>query len=252
MIPSKSLMPESGYTPPTREDRTCLSYWFPKIDGLVPTPRTEIIRTDVELWQLIDGGTPDGYNGLLDAITEAALRMDGLFEDGSGAAFLRTGHTSGKHNWSRCCYLTHDLDGHVKALVEFSAMAGLFGLPTAVWAVREYLSVDPLFRCTAYGGMPVVPERRYFVDGGELLYSIPYWPEQALEEGEPDDHSWREKLATVQQDFSPEAEEMVRKCGAACGGKWSVDVLLTRDGYYVTDMAEAEKSWGWKQDKAEG
>lgn len=38
---------------------------------------------------------------------------------------------------------------------------------------------------------------------------------------------------------------MACKCGELCGGKWSVDVLLTRKGYYVTDMAEAEKSYGW-------
>jgi hypothetical protein len=237
---------EAGYTPPKGDDRTCLGFWFPKIVGIVPTPRTEIIRTNVELWRLLEGEIPDDYYLFLDRLVEAAIRIDGLFEDNMGAAFLRTGHTSGKHDWSRCCYLTHDLDGHVRALVEFSAMAGFFGLPTEVWAVREYLPVEPLFRCTAYGGMPVVPERRYFVDGGELLYSIPYWPEQALLEGNPDDTEWREKLPVVQQEFGPEAEAMARECGEACGGKWSVDVLLTRDGYYVTDMAEAEQSWGWR------
>lgn len=237
------------FTPPTsRGDRTCLSYWYPKIKDLVPTPKTDIVQTDCKLWKLLDGNKPDGYHEFLDQLTEAAIRIDGLIEDGLAAVFLRTGHTSGKHNWDRCCYLDHDLDGHVRSLVEFSAMVDIMGLPTEVWAVREYLPVESLFRCVAYGGMPVVPERRYFVDGGKLLYSIPYWPEQALEEGEPDDETWRQKMPIVQQPFGPEADDMALKCGEACGGKWSVDVLLTRKGYYVTDMAEAEKSWGWNRE----
>lgn len=233
----------AGYTPPIGEDRTCMSWWYPKIQGLVPTPRTEIVKAGIELWRLIDDETPDGYYGFLTRLGEMAVKVaPGHIEQ---PVFLRTGHTSGKHNWKCCCYLDYDLDGHVRALVNFSAMAGFFGLPYDVWAVREYLPVEPLFRCTAYGDMPVVPERRYFVDGGKLLYSIPYWPEQALQEGEPDEPNWRDKLPIVQREFTEAAAKMARTCGEACGGKWSVDVLLTRDGYYVTDMAEAEKSWGW-------
>lgn len=45
----------AGYTPPTGEDRTCLSWWYPKIEGLVPTPKTEIVRAGINLWSLMDG-----------------------------------------------------------------------------------------------------------------------------------------------------------------------------------------------------
>ena len=46
----------AGYTPPVDEDRTCLSWWYPKIAGHVPTPLTQIVKTEIELWRLIDGG----------------------------------------------------------------------------------------------------------------------------------------------------------------------------------------------------
>jgi hypothetical protein len=235
----------AGYTPPVGEDRTCLSWWYPKIEGLVPTPRTEIVRAGISLTDLIDGKEPKGFDEFCGRLAEAGSRIQA--HNPTGYLFLRTGHTSGKHNWDYCCRvgLGDSYQSHVASLVEFSAMAGFFGLPTEVWAVREMLPVNLAFRCQDYGNMPVVPERRYFIDGGKLLYSIPYWPEDALRQGSPDDTNWRDKLPVVQQEFSESAADMARKCGEACGGKWSVDVLLTRDGYYVTDMAEAEKSWGW-------
>lgn len=229
------------------QNKTCLSYWFPKIMGLVPVPRTEIVYTNIDFWVIDDGKRPEGLDELLDCLKRSIgiIKSEG---DTSDPVFLRTGYTSGKHRWKDTCFLADEtkLEEHVVEIAYFSMLADFRGLDTSVWAVREFLKCPVMFECNAYRGMPVTPERRYFVDGPDVLYSIPYWPEDSLLEGSPNDPDWREKLSVIQAEFPQEAIEMSRKCGAACGGKWSVDVLLTNNGPVVTDMAEAEKSWGWK------
>jgi hypothetical protein len=37
--------------------------------------------------------------------------------------------------------------------------------------------------------------------------------------------------------------ELANAAGRAVGGVWSIDLLETRRGWMVTDMAEAHKSW---------
>jgi hypothetical protein len=39
---------------------------------------------------------------------------------------------------------------------------------------------------------------------------------------------------------------LAEKAGAAVGGSWSIDILETEKGWYVTDMAEAYKSFHWE------
>ena len=43
-----------------------------------------------------------------------------------------------------------------------------------------------------------------------------------------------------------ELRNLASAAGKAVGGEWSVDILETRRGWYITDMAEAYKSWHWK------
>jgi hypothetical protein len=50
-----------------------------------------------------------------------------------------------------------------------------------------------------------------------------------------------------------ELDQIAIAAGAALGGAWSVDILETKRGWFVTDMAEAGKSWHWpgcKNEKA--
>src|SRR5690606_15584568 len=117
-----------------------------------------------------------------------------------------------KHQWRDCCGLEGParIRQHVLALVEWSAMAGLIGLPTDAWVVREMLPVKPLLICMDYRYMPVVRERRYFVSGDtkKVLYSLPYWPEDALEKGKPSDPEWRNFLEQLHEPFGPEGDRL--------------------------------------------
>lgn len=219
----------------------CLSYWFPVIRDLgLPVPRTQIVRTDVKLIELVDGRQPKGLGEFIIALAQEA-EVIGL------PLFLRTGQTSGKHDWRNTCRVEKisDLLQHVVNLVEFSEMVDLRGLDTDVWALREFLHTEAAF--IAFNGMPITTERRYFVENDTLVCHHPYWPVEAIE-GETDVPDWRARLQQINQE-GVEVEElgrMARLAGSALHGKWSVDFLFTTDrGWVLTDMAPAQQSWHW-------
>lgn len=231
---------------PTETELTCLSYWFPKIrDAGLPVPKTEIVQMSLgavkEGYGLLDGKRCGiAFGEFVDQIWHAAQQM-------GFPVFLRTGQGSGKHQWEKTCYLSSDrhLNRHLFNLIDWSSCADL---PFNVWCVREMLPTTPLFRCTAYGGMPVVREFRFFVDGPQVLFHIPYWPEDAFEQGKPDDPAWRLSLPLLQSErHIGAARTLASAAGEAVGGKWSVDLLETQRGWFVTDMAVAERSYGWSE-----
>ncbi len=234
------------------DDPTCMSYWLPKLEAAdVPVPLTVLVPM-----------APDAYADVFNVFEGKPLRgpaTDFLrkLEVTAGAigypAFLRTGMTSGKHGWARTCYLTDpaQLLSHVASLVEFSECASLLGLPCDWWAVRELLPTIPLAVCPRYEGMPACREFRCFVADGEVICMHPYWPTEALERGGvTDPERIAAQLASCPDE--PAVRALAARAGAAVGGEWSVDVLETARGWFVTDMAEAAKSWHWLGCAAEG
>ncbi len=225
-------------------DRNCLSWWFPKLQAAdLPVPRTEIVRSP-ELLDLLDGVRPDGYDAFLSELSAAAGRI-------GFPCFLRTGLTSGKHQWKDTCYVPSAgvLPMRIAALVEFSELVDILGLPSTVWAVREMLPTTP--QMTAFSGdMPICREFRFFVRDGEISCWHPYWPKFALLEGfprgVPDDFDGRyELLCYLPAGDEPAIRSMVDDAGLVLGGEWSVDVLETKLGWYITDVAEAARSFHW-------
>jgi hypothetical protein len=159
--------------------------------------------------------------------------------------FLRTDHTSNKHDWKDACFLEKpaDVPRHVFNLAAFSECCGMLGLPYTIWAVRELLPTKPVAFCKAYGGMPLCREFRFFVDNGHIRCCHPYWPVQAVEEGLPD-----RVIDYAELCAGDEAQDLVtlaRAAARAVPGQWSIDILDTERGWVVTDMAEAHKSFHW-------
>lgn len=228
------------------EDRNSIAFWLPGVEASgVPTPRTRLVKTDVELVRILDGETPQGWDGFIADLGRAALTL------GVGSPFfLRTGHTSGKHRWQDTCCVDSlaDLPAHVCAIVEGSQ--GIPSLPTDVWAVREMLDVEPLFHCTAFGNMPVVREFRLFVKNGEVDHIQPYWPPDAIAEGRPDTGDWLRVLLSESVIMPTEQralEAMAYLVRARLPGYWSMDFLQDRDGkWWLTDIAEGDRSFRWE------
>lgn len=179
--------------------------------------------------------------------------------------FLRTGQTSNKHRWKKTCHLAcrEAVEQHVFELVEFSEMADFIGLDTRVWAIRELLPTEPVCVLPAYGDFPLVPEVRCFIQGGSIICAHPYWPEKAIRMGFPGEATLADgEFNVVPANF----DEIVAKCHDV-GDGWfvwashvaeafkdddsfddgfSVDLLPTKRGWFVTDMALASRSFHWE------
>jgi len=224
-----------------RDDHTNLAYWFPLlVDAGIPVPRTILVDGPSDMTSLLDGHAPAGYAVFLAALGDAADTL-------GYPAFLRTGLTSGKHEWAKTCFLPSraDLAIHVWSICEYSAMADFLGLPASVWAVREMLPTAPAF--TAFHGFPVTRERRYFVKDGVTTFHHPYWPPHSILN--PSVSDWEERLAILNHETPEEIAELTtlaERVGRAIPGYWSVDFLWTTTrGWVCIDMAEGDRSFRW-------
>lgn len=227
-----------------------LAYWFPKIrDAGLPVPRTEILTMpdDVceEAYTVFDGATDTPlFNKWVTGLEEVVAKV-------GRPAFLRTGHTSGKHDWKNTCFIGPDSDvgQHAFGIIEYSALNSMFGeLPWQTWVVREMLPSKVIGVCPRFGDMPVAREYRVFVDGGLCECWNPYWPLGALRQGgnDIDDKDYTNWCRFRDAAERQQVMALAQRAGLAVGGRWSVDILDTERGWFVTDMAEADKSFHWE------
>lgn len=269
-------------------DPTCLTFWYPKLLAAgLPVPKTITIDAGPD-WPHMLGALDSPERHPVEHARGAALiepvvagiraAADQL---GGYPVFLRTGQTSGKHSWDRCCYLTESsaVPRHVAALIEFSEMADFMGLCYRYWCVREFLPTIPQAVLPAYGNMPVCREFRFFAHssnrGGTVDCFHEYWPRKSLEQGFPRKRCpappkgavslLTETTLEAAHDLPPDFDELCRNlswlpacftsvlcalaraAAQALGGAWSVDILETRKGWFITDMAEAGKSFHWPE-----
>lgn len=231
-------------------NRTCLSYWFPKLAAAgLPVPNTQLVVAPSEarnaIYRYFDGKKigPDA-EPFLEQLAAACSKI-------GYPCFLRTGYTSHKHGWKDTCYVTSaaDILNHVLEIVDFSETADFLGLPWDTWAVRELLPTSPLLIADRYSNMPVCREFRYFVTDGKVQCFHPYWPVDAIAQGvtKPPENFGEivAKLATMNDDEAGHVRALAIKAGEAVPGAWSIDILDTRRGWFVTDMAQADRSWHW-------
>lgn len=230
-------------------DRNSLLYWFPKIQDLgIPFPRTEhVLLTDEEKKEYYSG-EGDFFN-LKRVSKEIKVLIESSF---SLPVFMRTDEYSGKHFWKKTCYLDNldNLNKNLAEIVLGSRFADfLGGLPIEAMVVREFIPMDSKF--TAFiGDMPVSAERRYFVEGGEVICHHPYWIEKAVEQGAGDGRlplDWKE--LSKKMNFESEGEiELLRgyaeRVSKSVEGYWSVDFCKARSGeWFIIDMALGNQSW---------
>jgi hypothetical protein len=231
---------------PDRDDLTRLSYWFPRIEAAgLPVPKTRIFTLyDFQIEELM--GIIDGKESQVCGMLAERIRRI-IYADFSLPVFLRTDFISGKHSWIDTCYLsdTTRIERHIYALVEESCLAGFFGVPFDTWVVRELLETQPAF--TAFRGMPITEEWRFFVRDGAIDHVQPYWPPESIMR--PSVEDWQDRLAaisTLGDDDLAALTALALRASAAVSGFWSVDFLRTRDrGWVLIDMAEGRKSFRW-------
>ena len=219
--------------------RSSLTYWFPRIRNLgIPVPKTAWVEVDeLELIRGIEN--PSVLMSYKSTLVYVARKV-------GFPCFMRTDHFSGKHNYLSTCYVERERDiiPHLRNLVEESE---IHGLPIKAIVFREFIELD--WRFKAFNGLPIAPERRYFIRDGEVVCHHPYWPEDAIKfwRSTPEPDGWREMLREMNRETLSEIrllKRYARKVASVLDGYWSVDFAKARDGtWYLIDMAEGEYSW---------
>lgn len=233
-------------------NRNRLSWWFSKIPSDILVPRTHgIVYNSDDLINLLEGKTPKGFLSLIARIKFAGNHL-------GWPLFLRTDYLSGKHNWRFTCCVSNQegIRGHIARLVEESEMADMMGFPTDRWIAREMIPTTPVF-IAFRGDMPIVKERRYFVQDNKVLCHHPYWPPDAFRNQPVSVNNWFKLLDEMNEQGKDEIDllsSLSSKVGAAIGGAWSIDWLWSepRQKWYLTDMAEAKSSYHWPDCKRIG
>ena len=219
-----------------------LLYWYPRIQPLVPTPKTAIIPLPNNWWSWLDKGLPRKF------ITELTRQNKFGFP-----LFIRTDQIAAKHSWAYTCFVKNEgeLARHVISLLEENAMVDMVGetQPVAI-VIREFLKLRSFF--TAYEEMPVAREFRFFASKGKINCYHPYWPHRSLEEGRPSTKDWRGFLGLMEND-SDLPISMVKKASEPFDQEFSIDICQTANGdWFVTDMALGVASFHWKHGTIDG
>ena len=227
-----------------KEDHNSLLFWYPKILGRVPTPDTTIIPIDFDVGRSMDGGIPKPF---LNLVKKKAEQI-------GYPVFMRTETLSAKHQWDRTCYVKSaiGIEQHLYELFETQLMLDMSGVPppTAV-ILREFLHLKSFF--TAYAGMPVAREFRFFATKGKIDCFHPYWPHGALEQGRPSILDWRKHIEQLEAIPEGSAFTMVERASNQFEEQMSIDVCQLEGGNWVlTDMALGKQSYHWDHDSADG
>ena len=232
-------------------NKNSMLYWYPMIDGKVPTPRTVMLEIPfANLYAYIDKPR------VLDAYRERILECGKMVRY---PLFLRTDLCAGKHNWKDTCYVPSEdvLFSHIRAVCEENALADIIGLNMRALVFREFLHLKTAFR--DFHDMPIAREFRCFADTGKLKCIHPYWPEDAIEfwVGTAEPEGWRRKLKDMSKldMYSGERwklQALAEHASGWVGGEWSVDLCQTEDErWYLTDMAVASESYHHPHKEAE-
>jgi len=221
-----------------------IAYWYPKIAGRVPTPKTDIIscaKCDFIIQKTLCGEElQEDENRLLSSFFgEIEKAANALGWHDCREVFMRSGHTSGKHNWEEGPHLPPgaQISSHVLAIAEYAILTSFIGLPLDVWAVREHLDIEVLAFVPGYRGMPITWEWRFFIVDGEFQCWHHYWPKRALTIGGiPDDDA--DRIIASFTEPPDEAFDMAEMAARRFGFDASVDIIKDANGkLFVTDMA---------------
>jgi hypothetical protein len=233
-----------------RQNKTCQSYWFPRLPADIPVPKTALIEFPLDLQMLClrafeDEELGDDEKEQLERGISKVREMTDLF---GYPVFVKTGLFSDKHSWS--CYVP-DREALGRAIVQIVySWACVGGMEESEFiVVREMIPTRPYMLFA--GRMPVTRERRYFAEDGEVKWHQPYWPREAFPEWAKTDLLGHESIEVALGHLNDETEEEVQRLSAlarsistAIPGAWSMDFLQDIHGnWWLIDMAEAHKSY---------
>lgn len=229
------------------------TYWLPKLqadDLIAPhVPRSVIVPYDhpAMICAMEGGGEYSEWESVVQSVRDAARSI-------GWPVFIRSCLASAKHDGPNS-YKASDVSEVARVLshtAEDSELKFMFeGGPTA-FIVREFLNLDAPF--TAFNGLPVAREWRFFASPDAMICAHPYWPEETIKfyRGQKEPPGWRSQLADLHErpqitewvDLESVAMRAAAICDAATA--WSVDFAKDVNGkWWLIDMATMERSWHW-------
>ncbi len=221
--------------------------WEPAVKAAgLPSPPTIMVPYDhMEIAGAMEDNQPCPAFPMLCEVVDAAAREIGY------PVFIRTDLSSAKHSGS-CAWSAgdgRDISCALSRTIEDNEMKFWMSRerPQAIM-IRKLLALPASF--SAFRGLPISQEWRFFADADEVICAHPYWPEEALERHVDGDVSgWREDLAVAHAEPLEMAELrlMAVRAAVACGGgRWSVDFARDHQGkWWLLDMAVMADSWHW-------
>lgn len=226
-------------------NRNSALVWLPAIQSVgLPVPKTIIVPyIHHECLSIFDGEPSAEFSRLSDAVMAAAREI-------GFPVFIRTDLTSAKHSGPRAYKIEEDgQNAPIAETLEYTEMKTWLERDGAkAFLVREFLTLDAPF--TAFGGLPIAREFRFFADGDKVQCWHNYWPAETIEGHRPSREDWRDCLADLHrepaelEELSSMSVKAVKACG---GGEWSVDFFRDVDGkWWLSDMATAADSFHWE------
>lgn len=226
-------------------NRNSAKIWFPAVEKAgLPVPRTLMLNYDHRLIAAAcEGEASAPIKAEIDRVNKVVLEAATQI---GFPVFIRTDLTSAKHSGPRnyCARTSSDLARVVYRTIEDSELKLMFAPCSEALMVRQFLDLPGAF--TAFGGLPISREYRFFADGKRVICHHPYWPEEAFDEFSKAPASAKELLARLYADAAPQQLfELAVKAAAAVGdGAWSIDFAQDRSGkFWLLDMARAEDSY---------
>lgn len=228
-----------------------MQHWFPAVlstEG-VNWPATKVVAMPVELQSellgIIEGGV-DPTPEVLARLDEPAKEIAAFVARHGGKGFLRTGTTSMKHSWSQTCFLENAELSTAREKMGTLVTESLMMAPLSnILVVRELIETQPVF--TAFEGMPVTREFRFFADKEGWIGHQFYWPKNAFENQRQLPEDWESRLDSIGTLSEDETRELGLLAKAVTGhleGPWSVDFLQDKHGtWYQIDMARMQDSY---------
>ena len=220
--------------------------WFPSIKSVgLRVPETIMLpynHGSAVCWIEDGSGKKEDWENAVSGAKEAAKEI-------GYPVFIRTDLASAKHDgiasFRAAC--EEEITTCVGRTIYDNELKFGFDIGPTHIMVRQWLNLHHTF--TAYQGMPVAREWRFFADSRSVFCAHPYWPDGAVEDGIPNIDDWREKLKLLNELPHNYGElcSLAMRAAAACGDdRWSVDFAMDRDGsWWLIDMARMENSWHW-------
>lgn len=227
-------------------DESNMVYWYSRIYKHVLTPETYFVPIGIScidyIYSLHDS-KPDLKRKM--AFDDLVKGVSNIIEHFDGEAFIRSSHTSAKHDWKDSCFVSKgvDIDKHVLAVIDYGMNTSSCDMPTTI-AVRRLIETTPAFH--AFNEMPITKEYRLFIQDGRIVAWQPYWHKEVFKgHAETADIEKLDSLyVNAKEDIRFLMLETYENIIPNIHGNWSVDWLQSSDGqWYMIDMAEAHKSY---------